>query len=88
MSVESPRLLILETSGRSAQVAVALGGSLLARLRLDEPRRHLRERDVDPLLFEDREDEPIAGIVDRRRLIHLADPAQGVEARHPVAKTG
>src|SRR5215831_10270750 len=43
MSGESPRLLILETSGRSAHVAVALGDSLLARSRLDEARRHARD---------------------------------------------
>jgi tRNA threonylcarbamoyladenosine biosynthesis protein TsaB len=43
MSEEDPRLLILETSGRSGHVAVARGGSLLARSRLDEARRQARD---------------------------------------------
>jgi tRNA threonylcarbamoyladenosine biosynthesis protein TsaB len=38
-----PRLLILETSGRVGQVAVARGGRLLGLRRLDEARRHARE---------------------------------------------
>lgn len=38
-----PRLLILETSGRVGQVAVALGPDLLEVRRLDETRRHARD---------------------------------------------
>ena len=38
-----PRLLILETSGRVGQVAVARGAALLAVRRLDELRRHARD---------------------------------------------
>jgi tRNA threonylcarbamoyladenosine biosynthesis protein TsaB len=38
-----PRLLILETSGRVGQVAVARGEALLAVRRLDEARRHARD---------------------------------------------
>lgn len=37
------RLLILETSGRIGQVAVAEGASVLAERRLDETRRHARD---------------------------------------------
>jgi tRNA threonylcarbamoyladenosine biosynthesis protein TsaB len=42
-SDDTPRLLILETSGRVAQVAVAEGAVLLAVRRLDEVRRHARD---------------------------------------------
>ena len=42
MPVE-PRLLILETSGRVGQVAVAEGDALRAVRRLDEARRHARD---------------------------------------------
>jgi tRNA threonylcarbamoyladenosine biosynthesis protein TsaB len=38
-----PRLLILETSGRVGQVALARGATLVAARRLDEARRHARE---------------------------------------------
>ena len=38
-----PRTLILETSGRTGRVAVALGGNVLAAQRLDEARRHARD---------------------------------------------
>jgi tRNA threonylcarbamoyladenosine biosynthesis protein TsaB len=38
-----PRLLILETSGRAGQVALARGGVLLGARRLDEARRHARD---------------------------------------------
>jgi tRNA threonylcarbamoyladenosine biosynthesis protein TsaB len=38
-----PRLLILETSGRVGQVALARGESLCAVRRLDEARRHARD---------------------------------------------
>jgi tRNA threonylcarbamoyladenosine biosynthesis protein TsaB len=38
-----PRLLILETSGRIGQVALALGDTLLAKRRLEEARRHARD---------------------------------------------
>jgi tRNA threonylcarbamoyladenosine biosynthesis protein TsaB len=38
-----PRLLILETSGRVGQVALASGGTLLASRRLEEARRHARD---------------------------------------------
>src|SRR5262245_20889227 len=38
-----PRLLLLETSGRVGQVALAHGESLLGLRRLDETRRHARD---------------------------------------------
>jgi tRNA threonylcarbamoyladenosine biosynthesis protein TsaB len=38
-----PNLLILETSGRTGQVAVALGDELRGVRRLDEARRHARD---------------------------------------------
>ena len=41
--VYAPRLLILETSCRVGQVAVALGDRLLGVRRLDEARRHARD---------------------------------------------
>src|SRR5262245_52282348 len=41
--VATPRLLILETSGRLGQVAVAGGSALRERRRLDEARRHARD---------------------------------------------
>lgn len=40
---DSPRLLIVETSGRTAQVALARGDELLAARRLDDARRHARD---------------------------------------------
>ncbi len=40
---DAPRLLILETSGRVASVAVAEGNRLLGTRRLDEARRHARD---------------------------------------------
>jgi tRNA threonylcarbamoyladenosine biosynthesis protein TsaB len=43
MSAAEPRLLILETSGRVGQVAVAEGDVLRAVRRLDEARRHARD---------------------------------------------
>ena len=46
------------------------------------------ERHFDPLLLEDREGELIVGVEDRRRLIHLADPAQRLEVRQAVAEAG
>src|SRR5580692_6112914 len=42
-AAQSPRLLILETSGRVGQVAVAHGDVLLGTRRLDEARRHARD---------------------------------------------
>jgi len=41
--VAEARLLILETSGRVGQVALALGGKLVRERRLDETRRHARD---------------------------------------------
>jgi tRNA threonylcarbamoyladenosine biosynthesis protein TsaB len=38
-----PRLLILETSGRTGRVALALGAELRGERRLDEARRHARD---------------------------------------------
>ncbi len=43
MSTGEPRLLLLETSGRIGQVAVAEGPRLLGVRRLDEGRRHARD---------------------------------------------
>jgi tRNA threonylcarbamoyl adenosine modification protein YeaZ len=40
---DAPCLLILETSGRVASVALAEGGRLLGTRRLDEARRHARD---------------------------------------------
>lgn len=40
---QSPRLLIVETSGRVGQVALALGGELGEARRLEESRRHARD---------------------------------------------
>src|SRR5207253_4227955 len=45
-----PRVLILETSVRTGQVALAHGEELLGVLRLDEARRHAR--DLAPALAE------------------------------------
>jgi tRNA threonylcarbamoyladenosine biosynthesis protein TsaB len=42
-NVSEPRLLILETSGRIGQVALAQGATLAAIRRLDEARRHARD---------------------------------------------
>jgi tRNA threonylcarbamoyladenosine biosynthesis protein TsaB len=42
-SIAVPRLLILETSGRTGYVAVALGEELRGVRRLDEARRHARD---------------------------------------------
>src|SRR6516162_1038312 len=44
------RVLILETSGRAGQVAVAEGGRVLAERRLSETRRH--GRDLAPAVAE------------------------------------
>jgi tRNA threonylcarbamoyladenosine biosynthesis protein TsaB len=38
-----PRLLIIETSGKTGHVAVALGGRLLGSRQLEESRRHARD---------------------------------------------
>jgi tRNA threonylcarbamoyladenosine biosynthesis protein TsaB len=43
MSAEEPRILILETSGRTGQVALAQGEEILRTRRLDETRRHARD---------------------------------------------
>jgi tRNA threonylcarbamoyladenosine biosynthesis protein TsaB len=43
MNPDSPRLLIIETSGRPGQVALAVGESLLAAVHLEEVRRHARD---------------------------------------------
>src|SRR5438132_10647915 len=43
MNPEDPNLLILETSGRVGQVALARGPRLLELRRLDETRRHARD---------------------------------------------
>ena len=40
---QTPRLLVLETSGRVGQVALARGDELLGTRRLDEARRHARD---------------------------------------------
>jgi tRNA threonylcarbamoyladenosine biosynthesis protein TsaB len=47
---DPPRLLVLETSGRVGEVAVALGAEVRARRRLDEARRHAR--DLAPVVAE------------------------------------
>jgi tRNA threonylcarbamoyladenosine biosynthesis protein TsaB len=41
--IAAPRLLLIETSGRVGQVAVAAGERLLAARRLDQARRHARD---------------------------------------------
>lgn len=43
MSASEPRILILETSGRIGQVALARGDAILRSRRLDEARRHARD---------------------------------------------
>lgn len=43
MSASEPRFLILETSGRIGQVALAQGEAILRASRLDEARRHARD---------------------------------------------
>jgi tRNA threonylcarbamoyladenosine biosynthesis protein TsaB len=43
MNASDARIIILETSGRVGQVALARGGALLALRRLDEARRHARD---------------------------------------------
>src|SRR5438309_3966029 len=43
MNAADARVIILETSGRGGQVALAHGGALLALRRLDEARRHARD---------------------------------------------
>src|SRR5262245_29338184 len=50
MSLDKPRLLMIETSSRAARVALALGDSLLAEARLDEVRR--QARDLAPAVAE------------------------------------
>ena len=51
---------------------------------LDEVRRHLLQRNFDPLLLEDGEGGLVAGVEDRRRLDHVAHVAQ----RLPVGQPG
>ena len=51
--------------------------------RLDEVGRHLLERQLDPLLLEDREGVPVPGVEDRRRLRHVAEAVDGVALRQP-----
>src|SRR5262245_23227269 len=48
--IDKARLLILETSGRIGQVALALGDQIQTRRRLDETRRHAR--DLAPAVVE------------------------------------
>jgi tRNA threonylcarbamoyladenosine biosynthesis protein TsaB len=48
MSPDSPRLVIIDTSGRAGQVALARGDVVCACSRLDEVRRH--GRDLAPVL--------------------------------------
>src|SRR5262245_34096399 len=43
MSTPQPRLLILETSGRTGHVALAQGEAFLGLRSLDEARRHARD---------------------------------------------
>jgi tRNA threonylcarbamoyladenosine biosynthesis protein TsaB len=43
INLVNPRLLLIETSGRAGQVALAEGESLLAARRLDEARNHARD---------------------------------------------
>jgi tRNA threonylcarbamoyladenosine biosynthesis protein TsaB len=43
MEADSPRLLLLETSGTVGRVGVAQGAALLAEVALDERRRHARD---------------------------------------------
>ena len=43
MNAADARIIVLETSGRVGQVALARGGALLALRRLDEARRHARD---------------------------------------------
>ena len=43
MNAAEARIIVLETSGRVGQVALARGGALLALRRLDEARRHARD---------------------------------------------
>jgi tRNA threonylcarbamoyladenosine biosynthesis protein TsaB len=50
MSEATPRLVIIETSGRAGQVALAEGDRVLGVRRLDEARRHAR--DLVPALAE------------------------------------
>ena len=52
--------------------------------RLDQVRRHPVDRDLQPLLLEDREGRMIAGVEDGRRLRHVAQAANG----GPVGKAG
>jgi tRNA threonylcarbamoyladenosine biosynthesis protein TsaB len=42
-SLAEPRSLILETSGREGQVAIAEGATIVAAVRLDQTRRHARD---------------------------------------------
>src|SRR6185295_5206502 len=46
--------------------------------RVDQIRRDLGERHIDALLLVDRERHSVRGVEDRRRLVHLADFADGV----------
>jgi tRNA threonylcarbamoyladenosine biosynthesis protein TsaB len=43
MLTEKPKLLLIETSGRIGEVAVAEGPTILAARRLDQARRHARD---------------------------------------------
>src|SRR5436309_9823595 len=43
MSEPTPRLLILDTSGKGGLVAVSRGATVLGELRLEETRRHARD---------------------------------------------
>ena len=49
-------------------------------------RRHLGQRHFDALLLEDGEGELIAVVEDRRRLVHLADAAQGGDVGKALAE--
>ena len=51
--------------------------------RLDQVRRDLFERNLDALFLEDREDRSILGVIDCRRLGHVAEPADGIPPGQP-----
>jgi hypothetical protein len=55
--------------------------------RLDQVRRYLRKRHLNPLLLEDRERELIAVVVHRGCLVHLADPSQRLRVWKPASET-
>ena len=52
--------------------------------RVDEVRRHLRQRHLDALFLEDREDRPIGDVVEHGRLGHVAHAADLAAARQGV----